>query len=312
MKTLLILTILCGLFSCSGNANPPGDGKLPDKKTMSVIKKAEKVVYYELDPMSDESTKYQIDGVPTTGFSKELNKTEQDSLTLLLTENIKKVRKDGKGKFCPYAPQDAFLFIKGKDTVKLVVDFNCASYCIINDTLIYEYDFEKYYDNVSKVIKPIRKMNSFLSNSISDTDSTKNLLTDKMKQIIIETDSVICYLLDPLDKNSKDTLNGFCILERKCIDTELVDTLQNILLDKRMFVYSGIVKNCTFLCDMAFRLFSKGEYTDVLFAFYCDDCVVIHGNEHIKVDSGNFRKRILEVAKSAFPKDRYIRFMLNQ
>lgn len=309
---LLILTILCGLFSCSGNANPPDDGKQLDKKTMSIIKKAEMVVYYALDPMAEDTTIYDIDGVPTTGYSKILVQAEKDSLTKLVMGNIRNVRKDDKGKFCPSAPQDAFLFIKGKDTVKLIVDFNCASYSIINDTVVYEYDFDKIYDNVSKIIKPMRKKESLLLSSISNIDSTKNLLTDKMKNIISEMDSVICFLLDPLDKNSKDTLNGYCILEQSNIESKFVDSLKIILLDKQNFVYLGIVKNCTFLCDMNFRLFSKGEYMDIMFAFYCDDCIVCRGNEYVQTDSGNMRKKILEIAKTAFPKDKYIRFLLNQ
>ena len=307
MRKLLLMAILFGTLSCSGQ-----DGTLPDKKTMSVIKKAEKVVYYALNPMSNDTTKIQIDGVPTTGYSKEFVSAGKDSLTLLIIENIKNVRKSGKGKFCPSAPQDAFLFIKGKDTVKIVVDFNCASYNIINDTTIYEYDFDKFYDKVSKIIKPMRKNETLLSNSISNKDSTSNILTDKMKRIISEPDSAICFLLDPLEKNCKDTLNGFCILEQSNIKTKLIDSLKNILLDKQNFVYSGIVKNCTFLCDISFRLFSKGEYADVMFALYCDDCVVICGDEHIKADSGNMRKKILEIAKNIYPKDRYIRYMLNQ
>lgn len=311
MKKLLIITILCGLFSCDGNANP-SDDNLPDKKTMSVIKKAEKVVYYELNPMSDDTTIFSIDAVATTGYSKILVQSEKDSLTKFIMGNVRNVRKNGKGKFCPSAPQDAFLFVKGKDTVKLVIDLNCASYSIINDTTVYEYDFDKIYDDVSNILKPMRKKESFLSNSISTIDSTRYLLTDKMKRIVSEADSAICFLLDPLEKNCKDTLNGFCILEQSNIKTKLIDSLKNILLDKQNFVYSGIVKNCTFLCDISFRLFSKGEYADVMFALYCDDCVAICGDEHIKADSGNMRKKILEIAKNIYPKDKYIRYMLNQ
>lgn len=307
MKKLLLLVLLLNtLGSCSGQDT----NNVPDKKTISTIKKAEKVVYYALDPMSSDTTKPQIAGVPITIFSKELRQAEKDSLTHIIIDNVKNVQGDGKGKFCPPAPQDAFLFIKGNDTVQFVVDLNCASYTIVKDTLEFEYDIEKIYDKMSPLVKSIRGNVSQLINQSSDT--SKNMLPDQMKRIISEADSVVCYLLDPLDKNFKDTLNGFCILDYTNVDAKLVDSLKNILLDDSNFGYPTFLKNCTFLCDITFRMYAKGEYADVMFAFYCDDCVVFCGNEHIKSDSRNMRKGILEIAKYIFPKDRYVRHLLNQ
>ena len=103
MKKLLTLTILCGLFSCGSVAKPPDEGNLPDKKTMSVIKKAEKVVYYSLDPMSEDCSKMRIEGICTTGFQKELEHNEVDSLVSIIIENAKIPVKKGQVNFrCLY------------------------------------------------------------------------------------------------------------------------------------------------------------------------------------------------------------------
>ena len=90
------------------------------------------------------------------------------------------------------------------------------------------------------------------------------------------------------------------------IFTIAVDSLKEVLLDKDNFVYSEVIKNCIFLPDVNFRLFANGEYADVLFAFYCDECRVICNGESVQSDSENMRKRILEIAMCIFPKDKYI------
>ena len=308
MKNLFLLFfMLSTLGSCSGQ-----DGKnVPDKKTMSVIKKAEQVVYYVLDPLTEDCPNGDIHGFAKNNYTKTLEKNEKDSIVNFVIGNKDNYRKSGKGKFCPPAPQDAFLFIKGKDAVTVVFDLNCAIYTIVNDTLEYEYDFDKIHANVSKVIKQFRQQDSVDIDSSLLVYTSYNTLTDNIKRIIAESDSVDCYLLDPTDKTGSDTLRGFCILEKKSIDAKFVDSLRNILLDDNSFPHSDIVKNCTFLCDMDFRFYLEDEYADVMFAFYCDECVAICGKESVLTDSKVIQKDILKIAKSIFPKDRYIRHLLN-
>ena len=194
-----------------------------------------------------------------------------------------------------------------------VIDFNCGSYSIVNGTLEYEYDFYNCSEKFAQLIKPMRKQESAFINLIqTNSDSARNVLTEKMKLIITGADSVVCYLLDPMDKSCKHTLQGVCILEQEKTVSQLVDSLKEVLLDKDNFVYSEVVKNCIFLPDVNFRLFANGEYADVLFAFYCDECRVICNGESVQSDSENMRKRILEIAMGIFPKDKYIRFLLNK
>jgi|GEM_PF-6025604 len=307
MKKLILIAIMLSALNCNAQ-----EGFSPDKKTMSVIKKAEIVEYCALDPWSEDFIHGEIYGIAKTGYSRPLRKDEKDSVAKFLHCNKDNCRKLGKGKFCPPAPQDALLFTKGSDTITIVFDFNCAAYTIVNDTVEYEYDFDNAEAEVSKLIKQFRQQDSVVVNAYPPVDTFQNMLTEKMRSVIGDADSVVCYLLDPLDKTNKDTLNGFCILNHSTVDAKHVDLLKKILLDKQNFVHSDILKNCTFLCDMIFRVYAKGEYADVMFAFYCDDCVVVCGDEHVNSDSSNMRKGILEIAKDIFPKDRYIRHLLNQ
>ncbi len=299
------------MLSTLGSCNGQDINRVPDKKTMSVIKKSEKVVYYALDPMSEDCPNGDIYGFAKTDYTKKLDITEKDSIINFVIGNKDNYRKSGKGKFCPPAPQDAFLFFKGKDTVAVVFDLDCATYTVVKDTLKYEYDFDHNYANVSKLIKQFRQQDSDAIKLCPSVDSSQKTLTDKMKRIISESDSVVCYLLDPMDKTCSDTLRGFCILERNSIESRLSDSLRNILLDESFFPHSDIIKNCTFLCDMDFRFYLKDEYVDVMFAFYCDECAVICGKESVRTDSKAMQKDILIIAKDIFPKDRYIRHLLN-
>ena len=124
MKKLLILTILYGLFSCSSNANSSGKN-LPDKKTMSVIKKAEKVVLYLIDPMTDDFSKGKIQGFALAESEpKTLSKSDKDTLLSLIYENSNRYKDNGTGKLSAFIPNVGFKFINEKDTVDLLIDLH--------------------------------------------------------------------------------------------------------------------------------------------------------------------------------------------
>ena len=304
--TLIIL--LSALGSCSGQ----GVDSAPDKKTISTIKKAETAVYCELDPLDEDSQNGEILGYAKMPCSKTLTADDKDSIVDFLIGNKGNYRKSCKGKFCPPAPQDAFLFIKGSDTVTVVFDLNCASYSIVRDTLVYEYDFDDAQAHVSNTIVRFRPQYSVSDNSSLPTDTSQNMLSKKIRRVIEDADSVMCYLLDPMDKTCSDSLRGFCILADKRLESGLVDSLRNILLDDDSFHPLQYAKNCTFLCDLSFRFFRDDENADVMFAFYCNDCVAICGNESVLTDFGKMRNGILLIAKALFPKDKYIRHLLNK
>ena len=203
MKKLLILTILCGLFSCNGNANPPDNGNLPDKKTMAIIKKAEKVVYYSLDPLIKDSTRNHIEGFCTTGFSKGLDKNLKDSLISIILENAKIPVQEDEGKFSAFLPVDVFQFIKGMDTVNFLVDLHCDIWKFSTNEK--KFDFDALHAPMEKLIYGIivKELTSdnMINNPIVKAECKKSIMPDSIKIVLQNVDSLLWFILDPMQSD---------------------------------------------------------------------------------------------------------------
>ncbi len=310
MKKLLLMAILFSTLSCSGQGE-----KIPDKKTMSVIKKAEKVVYYALDPMTELCSTQKIEGICTTGFSKILEQSEIDTLISIISGNLKIPKKEGSGKFSPFIPVDVFQFTKGNDTVNFLVDLHCYKWKFSGSNKTY--DFDAYSNPMKKLVyeiigEPIASNDSDLANT-HILENEHSILPEPIQNVLQNMDSLVWHILEPMQQNEKNGFHGFFVLEtKKETDTSIVNNLKKKLLDKDSFVQTMTVKNCTFLPDFGFRVFGNGTFFDTMFAFYCDECIFVYDNKTFQYDCESIRKVILQQAKNAFPKDRYIRILLNK
>lgn len=310
MKKFLLMAILFSTLSCSGQ-----DGNLPDKNTMAVIKKAEKVVYYALDPMAEDSTCQKIEGICTTGFSKELEQAQIDTLISIIQENAKIPIKQGSGKFSAFIPVDVFQFTKGKDTVNFIVDLHCDIWKFSDSDK--KFDFDYFHNPMEKLVfeiigEPIAATDTDVANT-QILGNEKSILPEAVQSLLQKSDSLVWHILDPMQKDDKNVFHGFYVLETKQeSDTSIVNNLTKTLLNKDSFVETDMVKNCTFLPDLGFRVFCGKSFVDVMFAFYCDECRIVYGNNTFQSDCEIIRKEILQQAKNAFPKDRYIRILLNK
>ncbi|MDD6002276.1 MAG: hypothetical protein PUC50_08840 [Bacteroidales bacterium] len=305
MKKILLISVLLSALSCSGQ-----DGRLPDKKTMNVIKKAEKVVYYGLDPMSDDSSKGQICGFAVIN-NRELIKNERDSLSTLVQECVSNNMNRGANKMSTFAPDNAFDFIKGTDTVSLLIDFHCDKMMVCYGTEKSKFDFDMNHNKAAQFVANLSY--SKLSDKTDSSDIMETALPESIRTIIHDADSLHWYILDPIEiSDDKNKLfNGWLILRQ----TEEANTssIKDFFSTPSNYPQGNLIKDCTFLPDLGIRFYGKDKLTvDIMFSFYCNECSVTDGKQIFQTDCTQIRKAVLVYAKSVFPNDRYIRFMLNQ
>lgn len=127
--------------------------------------------------------------------------------------------------------------------------------------------------------------------------------------VIEHSDSICWLLLDPMSEDSLHCLQGLGeVLDMvKDTMTERKDACIATLSYGKSFVKSDMVKECTFLPDIAICFYSKGQRVDFAYSFYCDLCRFIRGDKYQELDGELVRKTILQMACEVFPKDRYLR-----
>ena len=310
MKKLLTLTILCGLFSCGSVAKPPDEGNLPDKKTMSVIKKAEKVVYYSLDPMAENFSHGKLQGIAICGHCVEVTNEKKDSLYSLIQESIANYNPDGATKMSAFIPDCAIQFIKDNDTVDLLIDFHVDIMDFRFREKKCKMDFDKTHDKFAKLINSL----AIKEDSAQKIENaTESIVPKEILKNIAAADSVAWYILDPMDRATEndETFNGTLILQQKGgINANEVSSL---LSSPSSFVKSDVFKDCIFFPDLGIRLFANGkQVADIMFSFYCNECKIISGEKHFQSDCQKIRKEIIGYFRNEFPTDRYLRVLSNQ
>lgn len=128
---------------------------------------------------------------------------------------------------------------------------------------------------------------------------------------IIEcTDSVVWYLLDPMSEDTTALRLGNIAEVLSCrTDTisKRVDLFRNTLLNPKSFVVSNMVKECTFLPDVAACLYSNKGTLYFYYSFYCDLCRLVSGEKYKEIDGELIRKDVLRMVCDIFPTDRYFR-----
>ena len=244
-----------------------------------------------------------------------MDKNLKDSLISIILENAKIPVQEDEGKFSAFLPVDVFQFIKGKDTVNFLVDLHCDIWKFSTNEK--KFDFDALHAPMEKLIYGIigKELTSdnMINNPIVKAECKKSIMPDSIKTLLQSADSLVWYMLDPMQQDVKNGFNGFYILDKKAeSDTVRIKNLMHNLLREDMFLETDIVKNCTFLPDIGFRSLKGDEFIDVMFSFYCDECKIIYGDNYIQSDCGIIRKEILAEAQKAFPKDRYIRILLNK
>lgn len=310
----MVLTVSC-------NAQPSAN--LPDKKSMQVINKADSVFYYQLDPMSDN---YGNGNIQNFALDRPDNKPLQQSdievIRKMIVDNAG-FSDPAHGKFSTFMPNHAFRFIRGKDTIDFLVDLHCNMWRF--------YSGKKctvaYFDSLHTQMEAFLNTISFESTDISegrfqemqahpngDCYNEESILPQHILAILSKVKQCEWQIIDPweCDTSKHDIIDGSLVLQRAENNAQAVQVAQ-ILADKCSFENTPMVKNCLFLPDVAIALSTHdGVRITVVFSFSCDECRIVSGNDVYQFDCLKIRKKILALAKTTFPNDRYIRFMLNR
>lgn len=306
MKKFLLMAILFSTLSCSGQ-----DGNLPDKKTMSTIKKAENVCMYLIDPMTDDYSNGEILGYAVAGNRIEVSNNQKDSLISLVQESITNFKSSETIKMSAFIPECAFQFVKANDTVNLLLDFHADIMSFAHKTKKCKLGFAKTHEQFMLFINSLKPKDE--SSLMEDDVDTESIIPKEILDKIVAADSLTWYIVDALGQPSAsvETFNNTLILQQK--GDKNAKSVSSILSAPSSFVKSNRIKESVFMPDLGIRMFIDSKpAVDVLFSFYCEECKIISGENIFQSDCQRIKKDIVKNALNIFPTDKYLRVLSNQ
>lgn len=135
-----------------------------------------------------------------------------------------------------------------------------------------------------------------------------SVVESQYMNVIEHSDSVVWFLIDPM---SEDSATARKLGEILSCETDTLEERKGAcvatLAYLGSFVKSNMVKECTFLPDVAINFYSHGNKITFAYSFYCDLCRFISGDIYQELDGELVRSSILKMACEVFPKDRYLR-----
>lgn len=128
--------------------------------------------------------------------------------------------------------------------------------------------------------------------------------------IIEESDSVVWYLLDPMNEDSTvlrmDSMWEILLCETDTLE-ERCNALKSTLAYPQSFVKGDMVKESIFLPDVAVSFYSKKNVVTFSYSFYCDLCRFEKDGKYQDTDGELIKQSIIQMACEVFPKDKYLR-----
>ena len=146
------------------------------------------------------------------------------------------------------------------------------------------------------------------SNKIDKEDSS--MISREYLDIVDEADSVVWYLLDPMSKDTTmfdNDKNGEILMCSTDTLQERRDALKSTLTYPQSFRKNDMVKESTFLPDIAVYFYSKSSVVAFSYSFYCDVCRFKRDGKYLDADGESIRKSVIQMACEIFPNDRYLR-----
>lgn len=145
-------------------------------------------------------------------------------------------------------------------------------------------------------------------------DATKSVIPESYLEVINKSDSVTFIVIDPWSEATEDWMDGYGeILNTKTYkDKKLQSACYDVLANPNSFKISNLVKNCTFMPDIAIVFHGKKENVTVAYSFYCDVCRFAKGEKYDDFDGELIRKDFINLASKGLPKDRYVRYLVKK
>ncbi len=145
-------------------------------------------------------------------------------------------------------------------------------------------------------------------------ENSKSIIPGMYLDVINKSDSVTFIVIDPWSEATENWMDGYGeILTTKTYkDKKLQVSCSEIFSNPNLFKESNIVKNCTFMPDIAIVFHQKKTDVTVAYSFYCDVCRFAKGNEYKDFDGELVRKDFVNLASQGLPKDRYVRYLVKK
>lgn len=144
--------------------------------------------------------------------------------------------------------------------------------------------------------------------------SGKSVVAEKYLKVIGNADSLSVILIDPWVEDAKDWMDGYgevlCTLTVK--DKKFIDSANKLLSDSKSFEVHEIVKNCMHMPDVVLIFHSKKGEVKVSYSSYCDMFRFAQGTDYMELEGEHIRLPFLELVQKVYPKERYIRTLINR
>lgn len=315
------------------------------KRVLNVVSRADSVIAYQVDAMNAPSdTSETICGFAVVGKPFAVGKRGMASLQSIVDSLAYSGSRDDIQKLSTFIPDYGFDFYKGKTSVAVLFDLHA-------DLCTFYYKRKQYLLNTDSVKTRLSGLlNSVWKRTPAKQQKAENFvpqvptidvnkLVDATKQLKAENDTtpktpkyiklngtilkmiksaknMTCCIIDPLAKGDKDMekLGRYVVLQKKDFsDERTIKAVKDVIAGNKSFEELEYVKNCTFLPDIAFQIRSGKNTLNILFSFYCSECMMqLDGKQVFRNDCSLIQSEIIGIARQIYPKDKYLRTISKQ
>lgn len=158
----------------------------------------------------------------------------------------------------------------------------------------------------------------FLSTAVtvfaSSLENSKSVVPESYLKVMKSADSVCFVMIDPWVEDAKDWMDGYgeVLNEVTLKDKKIILSAYDLLSDPKSFEIRDVVKNCVHMPDVVIIFHSKNGDVKVSYSFYCDVCRFAKNETYDEFDGELIRSKFLEIVRKAFPKDRYVRYLIKR
>lgn len=310
------------------------------KKVLSIVSKADSVVGYGVNAMDVPSdTSNTICGFVVAGKPIVIGKREIASLQKVVDSLAYSNTHNDIKKLSTFIPDYGFEFIKGKASVVVLFDRHADLCTFYYKKKQYLLDTDSVKSSLATIISSIWKRTpekqhkaensmpqvpTVSANRLAEAAKLPTVKNDTLQKapryikldnailkIIKSAKSITCCIIDPLAKGDKNVekFGKYVLLQKKDVsDERTVKNVKETIAGTKSFEELDYVKNCTFLPDIAFQIHSGKKTLNILFSFYCSECMMsLDGKQVFRNDCSLIQSEIINVARQIYPKDKYLR-----
>lgn len=313
------------------------------KRVLNLVNNTDSVIGYRVDAMNAPNDSSEIIcGYTVMSRPKNVGKQNAEKLQELV-KLLSTVKQGDVRKLSTFIPDYGFKFMAGKYSVIMLLDQHadlCTLYYrkkqFLLDTDSLKSTIGALLHNVwgkgqltkEKTENSITQAAIIETNATAATDNTsknRNDSTPKAPQyiklqvdilnIIKTAPKLTMCMIAPFTKGDKDMerLGEYVVLQKKEVtDKKQIKAASDLLTGEKSFEKLDFAKNCTFLPDIALQINSGKKTLNILFSFYCSECMMLLDDKQVfRNDCSLIQTKMINLAKQIYPKDKYLRTIID-